>query len=241
MCTVAMESVASRVGHQRTVVVHTKDRFGNATGISARQVVLRCIDCNPPARSQATSPFLEYFPSISGVAGAIIDFTLPRATIYRCQVSMQPTIEAEWFTLRQDEFLPSLSDSEWKMFHTHLVNPSPTSHKSKLLSEGSHQGSNIYIFVTPKQLIIKYYVMCLIPIKLCTIRVAPFTIIDITENYKGDKGRPVFSIGEKGSDRLVIACEKRNVVLALYWEFLAKRFENFFAVFEIILLQSWSH
>jgi hypothetical protein len=63
----------------------------------------------------------------------------------------------------------------------------------------------------------------MIPSRVASIRVSPVTELELLDEHPGSKGAPVLSIGEKGSERVVLALAKRNILVALFYQFLKER------------------
>jgi hypothetical protein len=154
---------------------------------------------------------------------ACIEFSLALPGSYRGIVEVREKSTSTFRRLGQELQLISLGDAEWaEVERAEKLSGSP-SFEALLLSEGPFRGKTVYIYVTPRRLIVKYFYLGIIPSRIAAVRVAPIAELKLLDGYEGDKARPVMALCERGDAQVILACQRRNVVCTLFSRFLSSR------------------
>ena len=128
----------------------------------------------------------------------------------------------------------TITGDEASKVHKTVLKRSHEGYEARLLPAQDSSSSNItnkfknvYCYVTPKQLIIKEFVLKFIPMRVATFRLCPSTKFkfDANENNKinnGSSSLPTFSIDDGCQPTVSLACKERNVIAATFTQFMLK-------------------
>ncbi|KAB7501804.1 Apoptosis-resistant E3 ubiquitin protein ligase 1 [Armadillidium nasatum] len=151
-----------------------------------------------------------------------IDITLQRPGCYVANVSYCNSL----ITNGKFEIIV-LTEKECSKVQKTVARRSYEGYEARLLAvdknsrDSQSKAKKVYCYVTPKQLILKEFLLKVIPKRLLTFRLCPSTKF-VFEGTDSQSGMPTMSIDDGCQPVVRLACKDRNVVCATFSQFMLK-------------------
>jgi len=118
-----------------------------------------------------------------------------------------------------------LTDKQWDIVMSQAKKPSLNIyHEAFLISDDQEATSKkVYIYLTPKQLFIKEWYWLIFSKRLHTMRVRTTVQLSLLPENDIASGYPLLEICEPGKAKILVACEKRDILVATYAQLLLRQ------------------
>ncbi len=158
-CSVSNTQVIAAVNEPRTISVNVVDRYGNAASLAADAIQLVCDPCAdcpdyclPEALDQLVFTATENLGS-SGLRDIV--FTLPYVGAFKGKISIR--IGQDWQCIKSGIVLLSLNGDDIAEVQRNSALADIPPIQSTLLSGTTSKGYTVYVLVTRKRILVRYY------------------------------------------------------------------------------------